>query len=288
MASNNIGVPTIFVGEGMVIMKVEWRTILKGENRWVSQGIALVLSLLLLSIPIMAQCTCSALPDNRFQPPSLHIHVGTFNVTVLSHSNMPDLLFERHPEVQGNPVVESFVEQYDPRWVYEDTYFNDSVGAPTPVSAVLVVALNQSGFWQLVFSANVTESTQVRWICMVSGHRMPVNASHILLTAVEHFAARFPEESIILSSMRLSVEGGDPPVKKLVWHLSIEGSSHHWAYIMVIDTNGTVLLEYVLPPHGPPPLSFIWTLLVVAGVGIILLVVVVVGFFRTRAALRRV
>jgi hypothetical protein len=221
--------------------------------------------------------------------PNYDIEVGPYNVSVYP-SLMPAGLYSAHPEAQGHPVVESFVSSFNPIWAVDGVYYNESVGAPTHVAAVLVVALNQSGFWQLVFSANGTIPLDIRWTCTISGDRMPVNASAILLTAIERLLNRLPEESVRLYRFYLAAIGwGDDAVNAYSWRLYFAVQTKPWVSFSVeIATNGTVLSEELLAPPGGTflPLGVLLAL-AVAAVGTVVLVAVVVGFARTHSTLSR-
>lgn len=228
-------------------------------------------------------------PAQGLASPDYEIEVGPYNVTVRP-SLMPAGLYSTHPEAQGHPVVGSFVSSFNPIWAVDDIYYNESVGAPTHVSAVLVVALNQSGFWQLVFSANGTEPVDIRWTCTISGDRMPVNASAILLTAIERLLSRLPEESIRLYRFCLAAIGwGDHAVNAYSWRLYFAVQTKPWVSFSVeIATNGTVLNEALLvPPSGTGWPPGILLALAVAAVGTVVLAAVVVGFVRTHSTLSR-
>jgi hypothetical protein len=203
---------------------------------------------------------------------------------------MPAGLYSSHPEAQGHPVVGNFVSSFNPIWAVDDIYYNESVGAPTHVGAVLVVALNQSGFWQLVFSANGTEPVGIRWTCTMSGDRMPVNASTILLTAIERLLSRLPEESIRLYRFCLAAIGwGSYAINAYSWRLHFAVQTKPWvAFSVEIATNGTVVDEELfVPPGGSWGSPWILLAFAIAGVGTVVLIVVVVSFVRTRSTLRR-
>lgn len=192
---------------------------------------------------------------------------------------MPAGLYSSHPEAQGHPVVGSFVSSFSPIWAVDDIYYNESVGAPTHTGAVMVVALNQSGFWQLTLSANGTQPVEIRWTCTVSGDRMPVNASTILLTAIERLLNRLPQEPIRLARFYLAAIGwGDYAVNAYSWRLGFVVQTQPWcAFHVEIATNGTVVDEELsIPPGGTSALPWVPATLAIGAVATIALIAFVV------------
>ena len=226
---------------------------------------------------------------NASAPSPFHIQVGPYDV-IISPNFMPCFLYEWYPEAEGHPVVEDFISRFNPVWIESGIYYNESVGAPTHVGAGILVAFNQSGFWQLVFSTNGTQSTEIQWTCTVSGHRMPVNTSTILITGIERLLTYLPEEPIKLHSFYLSAVGwGNYAINGYHWHLWFVIETKPWSgFFVTIATNGTVIDEELLIPPGggntfPPALP----LLIIAAVGVIVLVFVIVGFIRFQSLLTK-
>jgi hypothetical protein len=143
----------------------------------------------------------------------------------------------------------------------------------------MVVALNQSGFWQLTLSANGTQPVEIRWTCTVSGDRMPVNASTILLTAIERLLNRLPQEPIRLARFYLAAIGwGDYAVNAYSWRLGFVVQTQPWcAFHVEIATNGTVVDEELsIPPGGTSALPWVPATLAIGAVATIALIAFVV------------
>jgi hypothetical protein len=223
--------------------------------------------------------------NSESSPSQFNIIVGPYNVIVLP-SLMPFGLFESHPEAEGHPVVESFVSRFNPIWIINSIYFNESVGAPTHVSAGILVALNQSGFWQLVFSTNGTTSSEIQWTCTVSGNRMLVNTSTILLTGIERLLAYLPAEQIQIYCFYLSAVGwGDNANKEYYWHLYFVVETGPWTdFFVTMATNGTVIDEGLLSPPGGnmPPIIPILSITVV---GVIILIFAIWSFTKSQSTI---
>lgn len=222
---------------------------------------------------------------NGLAPSQFNIQVGAYNVTIFPNF-MPSSLFESHPEAEGHPIVESFISLFNPIWIASGIYYNESVGAPIHVGAGILVALNQSGFWQLVFSTNGTTYSEIQWTCTVSGHRMQVNTSTILLTGIERLLAYLPEEPIQIYRFYLSAVGsGDYAVTEYYWRLFFVVEREPWSdFFAIIATNGTVIDEGLrIPPGGKiPPIIPILSITVMGFIGLIL---VIRSFVRSRSVI---
>lgn len=217
--------------------------------------------------------------NSNSYPGVFQIKVGSYNVTIYP-SEMPELLEDVFPGASSHSILKNFLETYNPIWAEEIMYYNTTINASRLVTAGALMALNQSGFWQLVFSTNGTQSEEIQWTCRISGNRMPINWSSIIKMGADRLLFHLPEEPIRLYRFYLT---SDYTVKNYQWDLRFAVQSDPWtSFKITIDTNGTVINEHLfMPPGGSEPFTQ-FQLILIAGAGTVILVVVIVSYVRFR------
>ena len=182
------------------------------------------------------------------------LEVGPYTVTISYPSNFTESIMPGWSFLFDDTEVCRFIEEYNPIWLTSGIWGPRDMER-AGLSACALIALNETGFWELMVVFNLTSSPEeVVDTFFFSDRELPLNYTSILWRALDRFTADFPGTPLTpfiaigygnIGTAFVTEKG------ELCWLITFPPAWDSVTWVLTPDGQWVLVDRYHLPPYDP-------------------------------------